>query len=70
MCTKVKNMWQILFNSAYYLAKQQWPFSDFPGLLKLQEKNKTPRIKKCYRNNRAVANFTDSIAKVIKDSFE
>ena len=38
-------------------------------MLKLQEKNKTPRINECYRNNRAAANFTDSIAKVTKDSF-
>ena len=36
---------------------------------KLQEKNKTPGIKECYRNDRAAANFTDSIAKVTKDSF-
>ena len=45
------------------------PFSDIPGLLKLQEKNKTPEIKECYRNNRVTAKFTDSIAKVTKDSF-
>ena len=44
-------------------------FSDFPDLLKLQEKNKMPRIKECYRNDRAAAKFTDSIAKVTKDSF-
>ena len=44
-------------------------FSDFPDLLKLQEKNKTPRIKECYRNDWAAAKFTDSIAKVTKDSF-
>ena len=51
------------------MAKQERPFSDFPDLLKLQEKNKTPGIKECYRNDRAVASFTDSIAKVTKDSF-
>ena len=48
--------------------------NDFPDLLKLHEQNKTPGIKECYRNdraaaNRAAANFTDSIAKVTKDSF-
>ena len=64
-----KNECQILFNSAHYLAKQERPFSDFPDLLKLQEKNKTTRIKECYRNDRTVANFTDSIAKVKKGSF-
>ena len=69
MCAKDKNACQILFNSAYYLAKEEQTFSDFPDLLKLQEKNKTPRIKECYRNDRAAAKFTDSIAKVTKDSF-
>ena len=69
MCAEDKNACQILFNSAYYLAKQERPFSDFPDLLKLQEKNKTPGIKECYRNDTAVASFTDSIAKVTKDSF-
>ena len=68
MCAEDKNACQILFNSAYYLAKQERPFSDFPDLLKLQEKNKTPGIKECYRNDRAAANFTDFIAKVTKDS--
>ena len=69
MCAEDKNVCQILFNSPYYLTKQERPFSDLPGLLKLQEKNKTPGIKECYRNDRAAANFTDSIAKVKKDSF-
>ena len=49
MCVKDKNAYRILFNSAYYFAKQEQPFSDFPDLLKLQEKNKTPGIKECYR---------------------
>ena len=51
------------------MAKQEQPFSDFPDLLKLQKKNKMPGIKECYRNDRATANFTGSIAKVTKDSF-
>ena len=68
MCAEDKNA-RILFNSAHYLAKQERPFSDFPDLLKLQEKDKTLGIKECYRNDRAAANFTDSIVKVAKDSF-
>ena len=64
-----KNGRQILFNSAYYLTKQERPFSDFSDLLKLQEKNKTPGIKECYRYDRAAANFGHSIAKVTKESF-
>ena len=39
MCAEDKNAYRILFISAYYLAKQERPFSDFPDLLKLQEKN-------------------------------
>ena len=69
MCAEDKNACRILFNSAYNLAKQERPFYDFPDLFKLQEKNKMPGIKKCYRNDRAAANFTDSIAKVTEDSF-
>ena len=69
MCGEDKNACRILFNSAYYLAKQERPFSDFPDLLKLQEKNKMPGIKECCRNDRAAANFTDSITKVTKDIF-
>ena len=69
MCTKDKNTCRVLLNSAYYLAKQEPPFFDFPDLLKLQQKNEKPGIKECYRNDRATANFTDSIAKVAKDSF-
>ena len=51
------------------MTKQERPFSDFSDLLKLQEKNKTPGIKECYRNDRAAANFGHSIAKVTKESF-
>ena len=69
MCAEDKNACRILFNSAYYLAKQEQPFSGFPDLLKLQAKNKTTGIKECYRNDRAAANVTDCIAKVTKDSF-
>ena len=68
MCAEDKNACRVLFNSAYYLAKQERPFSDFPNLLKLQEKNKMPGIKACYRNDRACDNFIDSIGKVIKEN--
>ena len=50
MCNEDKNVCPVLFNSPYYLAKQERPFSDFSNLLKMQEKNKTPSIKNCYRN--------------------
>ena len=56
---------RICFNSAYYLLKQERPFSDYPNLITLQHKN---RIKKfqSYVTDRAAADFTDCIAKVKK----
>ena len=46
MCAEDENAFRGLFNSTYYLDKQEWPLSDFPILLKLQEKNCTPSIYK------------------------
>ena len=40
MCNENRNICSVLSSSAYYLAKQERPFSDFSNLLKLQEKNK------------------------------
>ena len=51
MCAEDENAFRVLFNSTYYLDKQERPLSDFPILLKLQEKNCTRSIKECYRNN-------------------
>ena len=56
----------MLLNSAYYLAKQEWPFSDFSNLIKLQKKNKLPKIKNCYRNDHATGNFTHTIGEAIR----
>ena len=39
MCAEDENACRVLFNSTYYLVKQERPLSDFPKLLKLQEKN-------------------------------
>ena len=70
MYAKDENACHVLFNSTYCLAKQERPLSDFPNLLKLQEKNYTPGIKECYRNNRASGNFLDVIGKVTMDSLQ
>ena len=42
MCAEDKNACQILFNSAYYLAKQERPFSGSLDLIK--QKRKTKRL--------------------------
>ena len=60
-----KNVCSVLFNSAYYLATQERPLSNFSNLLKLQEKNKTPSIKNCYTNYCAGGNFTDATGEVM-----
>ena len=64
MCAEGENACRVLFTSTYCLVKQEWPLSDFPNLLKLQEKNCTPGIKECYRNDQAAGSFLDVIGKV------
>ena len=64
MCFKGKEMIRTRFYSAYYLAKRERPFTDFPDLLVLDEKMKCPSNGKSYRNDNAAALFTESIAKV------
>ena len=46
MCAKDENACHVLFNLTYYLVKQEWPLSDFPKLLKLQEKKLYSRYKR------------------------
>ena len=57
---------RICFNSAYYLVKQQRPFSDCPNLLTLQHKNGIKKFQS-YVTERVAADFTDCIAKVKKE---
>ena len=70
MCAEDENACRVLFTLTYCLVKQEWPLSDFPNLLKLQEKNCTPGIKECYRNDQAAGNFLDVIGKVTTDSLQ
>ena len=58
----------IKFNTAYYLAKKERPFSDYIDLLKLQVKNNVPGMKNSYKNDRTAATFTDYIGRVMKDT--
>ena len=39
MATRDKEVLENRFNSAYYLTKKERPYSDFPDLIELQEKN-------------------------------
>ena len=54
MNEKDKEVLPIRFNSAYYLCKRERPFSDFPSLLELHEKNSVKRFSGSYRSDRAV----------------
>ena len=57
---------RICFNSAYYLVKQECPFSDYPNLITLQHKNSIKKFQS-YVTYRVAADFTDYIAKVKKE---
>ena len=60
-----KEVLKMRFNTAYYLAKKEKPFSDYPDLLVLQEKNGIEKHSG-YRTPRAAADFIDFIAEEFK----
>ena len=47
----------VKFNCAYYLAKHERPYSNYPILLSLHEKNGV-KVGTSYLNDRAATNFT------------
>ena len=57
---------RICFNLAYYLVKQERPFSDYANLITLQHENGIKKFQS-YMTDRAAADFTDCIAKVEKE---
>ena len=66
MGTDDKKALVIKFNTAYYLAKNERLFSDYPELLKLQEKNEMRDIGKAQK----CAKFTEYIAHVIRTELD
>ena len=50
---------RIKFNSAYYLAKMERPFSDYNNVLKLRIKNNVTGIKPKYESCNQAAVFMD-----------
>ena len=54
---------QALFRTAYYLAHNECPFTDFPGLLELQYLNSV-KVGETYRNDKAAATFVRHIAEI------
>ena len=65
MHKKTRKLRKNYFSTAYYLAKNEKPFSDFPELLDLQELNGLD-VQKGYRTDRAAAVFVDFIAESMK----
>ena len=66
---KDKASLEVKFNIAYYLAKRERPFTDYPHLITLEKKNHVKNIGNSYITDRACAVFTDYIGKVTKESF-
>ena len=69
MAEKDRENMRTKFNSAYYLAKKERPFRDYPDLLELQKKNHGPKVGESCANAMAAAEFTDYIAKAEKEVF-
>ena len=55
-----------LFNTAYFVAKEEMPFSSFKGLCGLQIKNDV-ELGKTYFNDHACKNFIESSAEILED---
>ena len=68
MATRNKKVLENCFNSAYYLAKKERPYSDFPDLIELHKKNGV-KYHGSYQNEQAAANFVDNCGEVLKESF-
>ena len=62
MAESDKQTMSVCFNTVDYLAKQEGPFSDFPHLLSLQQKNGVKQFEN-YKNDRAAGNFCDAFGK-------
>ncbi|XP_070563662.1 zinc finger protein 862-like [Ptychodera flava] len=56
----------VLFNTAYYIAKNEKPFSDFAGLLALQEQNRV-KVGNSYRNDKQAAYFISFMAEALRE---
>ena len=69
MHKKTRKVMKNRFSTAYYLAKNGKPFSDFPKLLDMQELNGLD-VQKGYRTDRAAAIFIDFIAELMKLSLK
>ena len=70
MCSKDMTSLRIKFNTAYYLAKAEKPYSDYSGILELQSKNELQGIGKSYITDRAASLFIDVIGNYLKSGLQ
>ena len=70
MGTDDKKALVIKFSTAYYLAKNERLFSDYPELLELLEKSGVRDIGKAYLTGKKCAEFTKNIAHVIRTELD
>ena len=66
MCRDDRKHLEYKFNSAFYLAIKGRPFTEFPELLTMQEKNGIKNIGKAFLTNSACEELTDYIAELTK----
>ena len=60
-----------LFNVAYYIAKEEKPFRDFPTLVKFElKKQGVDHLTTAYHNDKACRNFVESIAEVMEEELK
>ena len=69
MCNSDSLSLNVKFNWAYYLAKHERPYSDYPILLSLPEQNGV-KVGTSYLNDSAATNFTFHIGEVTPESLQ
>ena len=56
----------VKINTAYFIAKEELPFTKFPGLLQLQQKNDI-KMSNTYANGTKCAEMVSTVATLIKE---
>ena len=69
MCNSDSISLNVKFNCAYYLAKHERPYSAYPILLSLHEKNRV-KVGTSYLNDSAATDFTFHIGEVTHESLQ
>ena len=65
-----KESLRIKFNTTYYVLKEERPFTDYPDLFNLQNKNRFKKLSANYATPNASAYFADYIGKVMREDLK